>query len=502
MVASIWTQHHFLLPRIKSIMKITELCPPPLIYHGPSSTVMTVDPALFTLLPTEAERIIIRGKLEAATAMLATVESKQAPLLAEKTRLEEVIPVYKSLLSALRLLPTNVLGMIFIEVVSTPAGFLDDHGNRPHTLDTKYGAFGLSQVCRRWREVALNMPQLWSCIVGDTCISLSRYLQLGGIRPLFAQLAAHSDRWESLYVFVHQLRFEGEALNQLRGQLSSLRRLSIRFLDPIEAFGYLDAFETVPALSHLRLRNIDIVRNSMVFPWRHLTRFHIEDVRNGEFGAMLCDLERMTSLQYLVIDNIDIQAPSTIFSLPSVTSLTIRNSIWVLEYLTLPNLPKSHSGREASDLLERSHCDLKSLTLSGKTFGENVEAAISLISPFALLSQLVWLCPSTDMDVSALLRRLTLTHNELDPRKSNQHLESFIFQMPKVSEAHQLSLVASLFGMLNSRVGRGLQEIILLEEENGVLKQPDSFIQWLALRQRYETEPHLQPYTMEIRHRY
>ncbi|KAJ7576323.1 hypothetical protein C8J56DRAFT_1117195 [Mycena floridula] len=362
-------------------MKITELCPPPLIYHGPSSTVMTVDPALCTLLPTEAERIIIRGKLEAATAMLATVESKTSvwprallefnlmrtsPILAEKTRLEEVIPVYKSLLSALRLLPTNVLCMIFIEVISTPAGFLDDHGNRPHTLDTKYGAFGLSQVCRRWREVALNMPQLWSCIVIRPtaqhriqcpvnlaernlalCLTRSkgRHLHLAFTIPpawwhstLFAQLAAHSDRWESLYVFVHQLRFEGEALNQLRGQLGSLRRLSIRFLDPIEAFGYLDAFETIPALSHLRLRNINIVRNSMVFPWRQLTRFHIEDVRNGEFSAMLCDLERMTSLQDLVIDNIDTQAPSTIFSLPSVTSLTIRNSIWVLEYLTLPNL--------------------------------------------------------------------------------------------------------------------------------------------------------------------
>ncbi|KAJ7571835.1 hypothetical protein C8J56DRAFT_1087033 [Mycena floridula] len=388
-------------------MKISELCPPPLLQHGPSSAVMTIDGALFTLLPTEAERIIIRGKLKAAVAMLAIVESKTSvwspalldlnlmrtsPLLAEKTRLEEVIPVYKSLLSSLRLLPTNILSMIFIEIVGTAVGFLDDHSNRAHTLDTKYGALGLGQVCRRWRQVALDMPQLWSSIVIRPtaqhhvqcpiklternlalCITRARERQLHlalTIPPawwhstLFVQLAAHSDQWASLYVFIHQLRFEGEALNQLRAQLS---------------FGYLDAFEFIPPLSHLRLRNINIVRNSMVFPWRQLTRFHIEDIRSGDFSGML----------HLVIDSIETPPPSTIFALPS--------------NLTLDAKPGEELDLCMRDLIERSHCDLKSLTLSGKTFGENIDAAMTLISPFTLLTKLVWLCPSTDMDVSALL---------------------------------------------------------------------------------------------------
>ncbi|KAJ7574795.1 hypothetical protein C8J56DRAFT_1103641 [Mycena floridula] len=401
-------QHHFLLPpapsitRTESSMKISELYPPPLLQHSPSPAVMTIDRALFTLLPTEAERIIIRGKLEAAVAI---------PLLAEKTRLEEVIPVYKSLLSSLCLLPTNILSMIFIEIVGTAVGFLDDHSNRAHTLDTKYGAFGLGQVCRQWRQVALDMPQLWSSIVIRPtaeyrvqcpiklaernlalCITRARERQLHLAltipsawwhSTLFAQLAAHSDQWASLYVFIHQLRFEGEALNQLRAQLCSLKRLSIRFLDPTEAFGYLDAFESIPPLSHLCLRNINIVRNSMVFPWRQLTRFHIEDIRSGDFSGMLRDLERMTSLQDLVIDSIETPPPSTIFALPS--------------NLTLDAKPGEELDLCMRDLIERSHCDLKSLTLSGKTFGENIDAAMTLISPFTLLTKLVWLCPSTDI---------------------------------------------------------------------------------------------------------
>ncbi|KAK0491700.1 hypothetical protein EDD18DRAFT_1080433, partial [Armillaria luteobubalina] len=66
----------------------------------------------------------------------------------------------KNILSPSRRLPTKVLTEIFIRCLP-----LYDPGGSP--LDPRAFPWRLSHVCRKWREVAIGTPKLWSSICLD-----------------------------------------------------------------------------------------------------------------------------------------------------------------------------------------------------------------------------------------------------------------------------------------------------------------------------------------------
>ncbi|KAJ8088724.1 hypothetical protein PM082_013967 [Marasmius tenuissimus] len=125
--------------------------------------------------------------------------------------------------------------------------------NSPSTLNTRKNPWVLSQVCRRWRGVALSLPALWATIgidwEGQTREALHPYikrrlklaLERAGKRRLSASwhqgscqhedivsmLCSRSSRWRdlSLCIGIRGIHL----LTQFTGSLRNLSTLSITF---------------------------------------------------------------------------------------------------------------------------------------------------------------------------------------------------------------------------------------------------------------------------------
>ncbi|PPQ92981.1 hypothetical protein CVT25_000182 [Psilocybe cyanescens] len=138
--------------------------------------------------PSEDERHKIEGAIASARARLSSFESKLTPVdinarpsgnnrtHIQKTThsIEEFINTQESLLSAIRILPVEILELIFASCI-------------PH-IELRPWYFGswrshpslcISQVCRRWRDLALSMPQLWTYLAPINPAPDSKSLKTG-----------------------------------------------------------------------------------------------------------------------------------------------------------------------------------------------------------------------------------------------------------------------------------------------------------------------------------
>ncbi|KII88079.1 hypothetical protein PLICRDRAFT_659327 [Plicaturopsis crispa FD-325 SS-3] len=193
----------------------------------------------------------------------------------------------------------------------------------------------LSQVCRRWREIALSTPRLWSTLTlsprrGSVesyralvfmWLERSRQCPLSlsvGIRPLaasshsvFQPLTLHSPRWENL-TYTPGV----EELDGITGHLPNLR--SLRFLpgladpsDNDERAAVISRatapFQVSPRLQRLRLPTMFLSQDA-VFPWDQITVLTVDfvDLTNIQFVLRhLPNLQHCTLHQTETIINYD-----------------------------------------------------------------------------------------------------------------------------------------------------------------------------------------------------
>ncbi|KAK1229537.1 hypothetical protein PQX77_007363, partial [Marasmius sp. AFHP31] len=122
-------------------------------------------------------RVLLRefkDLLKAIKSLNATIGQLQASIDAFKSRkgeLDALVPAYKSAVSLHRRLPNEILTEIFVlcvdrdtSIVNRHTTYSDRNNDYPSTLDTKKSPWVLSQICARWRNLALSLPKLWSAI--------------------------------------------------------------------------------------------------------------------------------------------------------------------------------------------------------------------------------------------------------------------------------------------------------------------------------------------------
>ncbi|KAF7289049.1 F-box domain-containing protein [Mycena chlorophos] len=360
-------------------------------------------------------------------AFLATAEQELAscPPGGAKKALKRRLAGYRAALSPIRRLPPEVLGEIFLFVVQ------DVRHGCIRTIGGEYRVpvppWRLAMVCRSWRASALSFSQLWSSIMlffppfpYADIRTIRTYFPIEGIRKqiersgdaplhvavqlslpdsehhikLFDLVLKQSSRITKLTLGWDQnwpQRSVMDCLRRVKDQLVRLRDVELRPADDVDdGYGYGSGND--PQYNHIPLN------------WAQLTRLRVylfvpadfEVVRLAAQSLVECTLDIRESnfeLGIIPLGNPDL-------SLPHLRRLSVlfcgsdepedqRDEITAdesmlrgfvapnLEYLSLVNV----SPIAASDLLQRSQCDLLGLRLhvDDNDFGHNSSRAVDIL---------------------------------------------------------------------------------------------------------------------------
>ncbi|KAK1231305.1 hypothetical protein PQX77_005585 [Marasmius sp. AFHP31] len=358
--------------------------------------------------PTPNDLHVLRKEYESVAESTSQLDSQLAQLQArvesQRRELAEHSLVYKSVLSPLRLFPNELLAQIFglcvdgARVMESPS----EDTNFPSTLDTGKGPWVLSQVCRRWREVALSLPALWVTIGIDwegqarevLHPYIKRRLELALERArnrrlsvswhqgscqdedIVSILCSRSSRWKDL-----SLRVGIEGLSLLARFGGSLRNLSTLSLDfeeddwPDEEDDSLfSIFRGAPALCDLTLAgDLQPVLPLLVpyVPWKQLTDFALKACNQAEVDIQLI-MPLLTNVENCHLEHVFNSQPITPVVLAHLRTLYVRvilQATVLLNTLTCPALgilffiTRTPVMEPIIQFLQRSSCRLEYLTL-------------------------------------------------------------------------------------------------------------------------------------------
>ncbi|KAL1687696.1 hypothetical protein GGG16DRAFT_18768, partial [Schizophyllum commune] len=278
-------------------------------------------------LPTDHEALSIRHSITSDTAALRGLDRQICQLevilralCIHRDDVQRNVDHKRALLSPIRCLPPEIMGIIIdFAVTSTFLRKRDSSLVKQHPV---------LQVCRRWRELAISMPRLWTNIVLYPCadrgwtdtlalciersLSLPLELALRSRRPTWratidmqdyyidlpdcewkrasVSLMGAAHRWRSMRL---EMVLAPSWLLDRTPFFSQLKALDLRRFG--SGLGENQLFRDCPVLDSLRLESLD-VRNVQL-PWSHLKRLEIHtSPDNTSFVTALSQCPRLESL--------------------------------------------------------------------------------------------------------------------------------------------------------------------------------------------------------------
>jgi hypothetical protein len=365
------------------------------------------------------ERLLtVRARKEALQAEIRAVVDEEAALEGELSK-------YSGIISPLRRFPVEIIREIFARATEPDP----ELWTRRSCVHSAFTALILTRVCRRWREIAISFPLIWSHIgiditssipdskINDITLLLSLQLhrashhpltislysegdQLARMAPLLPSLAASAATWEELCISSDVI----PGLTSIQGQLPLLQRLfllpSERELDDHTGI-VLTTFEACPSLNTLNGFIVSLRR--MGLPWsqiKYSSLFFSDALHKGrsagsgellEAHSLLRSMTQLDTLQlWLSFKDhkskpqqfaLHLPAPSTT-NLPKLTSLSLHcegyagNFLQAMQF-ALPDLGwLSIYNMSASmytsllDFLKGSTYEFTSLSLVGHEFSD------------------------------------------------------------------------------------------------------------------------------------
>lgn len=331
-----------------------------------------------------------------------------------RRKLQSLIDNYKSIISPLRRFPTEVLAEIFLWTPkSLPGGYHYD------VFDVTAGPWVVSQVCRRWRSMALSCSAMWSSMslqvsewqdfdLKDPISLVNEALHRSGGRDLRFQLdcrlpqqvqqdmleafARHAPRWKDVDLRIPPALLP--VLNACNGSLPLLSKLRIDVDTAYDSGSVLHASEEVIAFQqsqHLRSITIDGFRSPetmLKLPWTQLTSIEIYKATRS---AMKTILQAVPSLEDLVIEfeESDGGESATIVH-PSLRKLALFGGGTMPSDIVLPALADifiSRNGepglkchifalRAVNNLVGCSHCNLSKISFRDVLLNDEVASLL------------------------------------------------------------------------------------------------------------------------------
>ncbi|RDB18556.1 hypothetical protein Hypma_000301 [Hypsizygus marmoreus] len=420
------------------------------------------------------EPVNVLGIKQATTAATETIVISDEPSIGKTLANPMDIGIAKNT-PPCETIPSEVLGEIFLWCL-TPWDLPVEQEYRRVRQDTVGGRtipWKLAVVCNSWRQVALQLPMLWSFItiapeeletetrvskvISPTRILLERskgtplHIRIHGrgdyglcmnhstIKDhwfaLLRSLIEHSLRWQD--VDFHLERFLALELVAVKGHLPLLRTARLEILPQLdqvgswmlsdEFFGSFCAFASCPSLTHFEIRGVP--RCSPI-PWSQITRFGGDGLQHAEQINIISQMPSLVHLQLGAYSD----APSKltrlpVVSLPFLHTLKVKGERTIFDNLILPalrilDIKYYVDSQSLISLLHRSSCNLTSFTLL------TCVSDTHLIATFSEMPSLISLTLFDYFGLAItneLLLRLTFTNDSKPPRLLPR-LESLAFR--------------------------------------------------------------------------
>ncbi|KAK7028995.1 hypothetical protein VNI00_008920 [Paramarasmius palmivorus] len=380
----------------------------------------------------------------------------------KRNRLKKKIEGYRSLLSPIHQLPPEILFNIFKPLCDKTEL---ERTKRPPALT-------VSAVCKRWRNISLSVPSLWSSFEIVLYTWKGHFQKLARLIQLFLDrskealltLVLHlnlvppsephlievlttiiqsSERWVSvtMSVGVSEMLHRHIVFSALKNRLPKLEHLQI-----INAYIYdddnlreLDCFSSCPALHNVTLRHVDL-EPILVLPWNQITSLELEFMRSDDARLFLSSCSRLITLRLIGTgedpeDNphptperllkpatldvkdlsitawhlIHINFPFQSLTLPQMTSLSVRGDE-SREYRDCTDYTEIDS-EPICDFIIRSACCLTSLHMKWVPFtDEQILSLLRLLPTLKILSLEEFADCSTNGTANSMLTPSFLRH--------------------------------------------------------------------------------------------
>uniref|UniRef100_A0A0W0FT79 F-box domain-containing protein n=1 Tax=Moniliophthora roreri TaxID=221103 RepID=A0A0W0FT79_MONRR len=319
-----------------------------------------------------SDRLTVTQHLYRAEEEIRKWEYETKKLVAEilsldnrRRGLQKSIDLYRSVLSPVQRMPTEMLSSIFAFCCEK------NELSSPRRLPV----MSLSMVCARWRDIVLSTPWLWSKLDIDIecpypsknkILSMTQITQLfmqrsqnapltwsldhyhiAPLLPVLRPLLQNSERWRSINLCVDDDLFDEPAFTSISGRIPMLERLKLYASDDI-LHRQLDMFAVAPALSMVDCTPIYL--HNMALPWSQIRNLTL---RNSYTPESLFVLSQCPNLEELELDRIGSELTTettlqvtTPITLPKVHTLSIicdantgeDDFVFAFEFLTLPSL--------------------------------------------------------------------------------------------------------------------------------------------------------------------
>ena len=386
-------------------------------YSSPSSRQNIYDPDLSPIhnllgttyqipSPTQAVEIrrtvqITEKSISAVDEEIARLEETLFDLQSKRREMMEYTKAHKALIAPARTLPTELLAEIFTLCLSE-----NWHDRR---FDVRQAPLLLSNICKRWREIALSTPFLWSTLIFDSNkaspVALARtWLARSATVPLYIKisqpfvdtcgqdwtinvlnlLVAETERWEHIDIWA-RYRINSHML-PFKNRLPALKSITVAIPPEVSDNTIFSPFTEVPLLRDLRIVQGRGSHPPLMFrvahpPWSQLTCLSVimpdckflQEILPGAMSLVTLELYDISSCYDTAI---------TTISLPNLKRLTFeaanpRAPNTFFPYVTFPSLDSLNisygSSAQAggwlgqSNLLaclERSSCSLKQISMN------------------------------------------------------------------------------------------------------------------------------------------
>ncbi|KAJ7349885.1 hypothetical protein DFH08DRAFT_863281 [Mycena albidolilacea] len=282
----------------------------------------------------------VRSRIADIDTQILALERSLSALRTERALEQETLDSYKY--PVLTAVPTEIISEIFVQFLPVYPLCPPSTGILSPTV--------LTQICRKWREIALETPTLWRAITlhlynmpFDRQRHICDFLDRSGCCPLsirsdddldlepvpvveiFAALISHRSRWEHLDILLSPSQ-----LRAIDGPMPLLRNLHLSLDNNPDPDGIYE-WRGLPLLRSVTLE--EYAPSNVILPWAQLTSLTLNSIFRSEYIAILlyasnlrcCELGILW--QYAIEDNL---ATPPEITLPGLESLTLvdRNDDW------------------------------------------------------------------------------------------------------------------------------------------------------------------------------